>query len=56
MAVVLCSLIFYYCVQEIDVLVLCIPLYINLPEDGDLSLKHVGRYNTNLCMTFNFAM
>jgi hypothetical protein len=32
---------FYYCIYEIDVLILYIPLYWLLPEDGDLSLKHV---------------
>lgn len=24
--------------------VLCIPLYLNIPEDGNLWPKHVGRY------------
>ena len=30
-----------YPAQEIDVLILCIPWYLRLP-DGDLSVKHVG--------------
>lgn len=30
------------------------PLYLNLPEDDDLSPKHVGRYD--LTNGFNFVM
>jgi hypothetical protein len=29
---------------EFNLLVLCTPLHLDLPEDGDLVPKHVGRY------------
>ena len=31
--------------KEISVLVSCITLQLNLPEDGDLTSKHVAGYN-----------
>jgi hypothetical protein len=35
---------FEHCTCKIEILILYIPLYLCLPEDGDLSLKHVGGF------------